>query len=186
MADLNDRRKALEDQFFQRENERLVDEMRKRDEKQSSKEALAEASGIQDDRVLDHLVSAGIRAETLAALALVPLVEVAWADGSMDRRERRAILSAAHDSGMKESGTAYRLLEGWLNDRPRPHLLETWKEYVGSLGEHMTADTRFALMDQILGRARTVAEAAGGFLGLGSRVSSEEQAVLDQLEQAFR
>jgi hypothetical protein len=33
-------------------------------------------------------------------------------------------------------------------------------------------------------RARKVAEAAGGFLGIGS-VSAEEKAVLNELEQAF-
>jgi hypothetical protein len=30
-----------------------------------------------------------------------------------------------------------------------------------------------------------VAEAAGGFMGLGNKVSSEEQAILDRLEAAF-
>ena len=151
------------------------------------------ASSLAVLRAVDaQLVELGVglfnagQATSAAALALVPLVEVAWADGNMDRRERRAVLSAASDAGLQESGTAYQLLEGWLGTRPRPTLLETWKEYVSGLVEEMTADTRFALMDQILGRARAVAEAAGGFLGMGSKVSTEEQAMLDQLEQAFR
>jgi hypothetical protein len=41
------------------------------------------------------------------------------------------------------------------------------------------------LKQDLLGRARGVAEAAGGFLGLGKRISSAEQAVLTELEQAF-
>jgi hypothetical protein len=42
-----------------------------------------------------------------------------------------------------------------------------------------------ALRDEILGRARTVAEAAGGFLGLGNKISSEEEVVLQQLAKPF-
>ncbi len=42
-----------------------------------------------------------------------------------------------------------------------------------------------ALRADLLGRARRVAEAAGGFLGLGRRVSAAEQAVLERLAAAF-
>jgi hypothetical protein len=36
-----------------------------------------------------------------------------------------------------------------------------------------------------MGRAASVAQSAGGILGLGSKVSAKEQAVLDELESAF-
>ena len=49
----------------------------------------------------------------------------------------------------------------------------------------MGADVKNALKRDLLGRARSVAEAAGGFLGFGSKVSQSEQAILDELEQAF-
>ena len=41
------------------------------------------------------------------------------------------------------------------------------------------------LKSDLLGRARTVAEAAGGILGLGSKVSKSEQAMLEELAHAF-
>ena len=44
---------------------------------------------------------------------------------------------------------------------------------------------RGALKEDLLGRARAVAEAAGGLLGFGNKVSKSEQAVLDDLEEAF-
>jgi hypothetical protein len=43
---------------------------------------------------------------------------------------------------------------------------------------------RDQLKSSSLGRARAVAEAAGGFLGLGS-ISAAEKKMLDQLERAF-
>jgi hypothetical protein len=42
-----------------------------------------------------------------------------------------------------------------------------------------------ALRDELLGRARQVAEATGGFLGLGNKISPEEQVVLDELAKVF-
>ena len=41
------------------------------------------------------------------------------------------------------------------------------------------------LHDEIIGGAKRVAEAAGGILGFGNRISREEQAVIDELERAF-
>ena len=40
------------------------------------------------------------------------------------------------------------------------------------------------LKENLVGRARTVAEAAGGFLGIGA-ISTEEESVLGELEGAF-
>jgi hypothetical protein len=36
-----------------------------------------------------------------------------------------------------------------------------------------------------MNRARAVAQASGGILGLGSKISSNEQRVLDAIEKAF-
>ena len=52
----------------------------------------------------------------------------------------------------------------------------------GSLGE---AERR-AVHSRMIELARGVAEAAGGFLGLGSKVSPAERAVLEELERALR
>jgi hypothetical protein len=65
-----------------------------------------------------------------------------------------------------------------------PHLLETWATYVRDLCAQMTPEARRTFREQLLGRTRAVAEAAGGFLGVG-RVSAKEQAVLAELERAF-
>src|SRR5713226_8693532 len=86
-----DRRKALEEAFFAKQNERVKQQLRAKQEGQARREALAAASGIRDEGVLDKLVSLGLGAETLAVLSLVPLVEVAWADGTIDAKERAAI-----------------------------------------------------------------------------------------------
>jgi hypothetical protein len=49
----------------------------------------------------------------------------------------------------------------------------------------LDAAHRAGLRDELLGRAKRVAESAGAFLGLGTAVSAAEAAVLRKLEAAF-
>lgn len=179
---LGDRGKALEDIFFAKESEKLREAMREKEEAKNRKEALSAASGISDDAVLEQLVALDIRSDTLAALSLVPLVEVAWADGTMDDSERSAILSAAADSGL--SAESASLLDGWLATQPSNQVLSAWKNYVSALTNTMDASARDSLKQELLSRARAVAESAGGFLGIG-KISREEEDKLEELERAF-
>lgn len=182
---LRGRRKALEESFFAKQNEKLRRDLREQQAAKARKEALAAASGISDDAVLEQLIALDIAADTVAALALVPLVEVAWADGSIDDKEQAAILTAAEQAGLEKGGASHQLLQSWLAARPDQEVRGAWKDYVNALCNTLSAEPKQALKEQVIGRARAVAEAAGGFLGLGSKISSKEKAVLDELEQAF-
>jgi hypothetical protein len=182
---LGDRKKALEENFFAKHNEELLQKLREKTAAQAKKETLSAASGITEDAVLEELISLNISSETLAALSLVPLVEVAWADGSIDMKERNAILRAAEASGLTKENLSYQLIEGWLRERPARKLISAWKAYVSALSKSLSSEAKITLKQDILGRARSVAEAAGGFLGLGNKISESEKAVLTDLEQAF-
>ena len=179
---LGDRGKALEELFFASENEKLRKTLQQKEDTKNNKEALSASSGITDDAVLEQLVALDIRSNTLAALSLVPLVEVAWADGTMDKNERDAILSAARESGISVESAA--LLDGWLVTRPGSDVLSAWKDYVSALISTLDATARDTLEQDLLTRARTVAESAGGFLGMGA-ISSEEEDKLAELARAF-
>lgn len=182
---LKRRERALEEEFFARQNRKLLEKMRTEQEAAEGRAALAQASGIRDEQVLDRLVQLGIRPETIAALSLVPLVAVAWADGQVAGREREAVLESARASGIQRDDMAYELLEGWLGSKPGKTLLTAWTDYIHALSVSLEGVGKAAIRDEVLGRARRVAEAAGGFLGLGKKVSAEEQAVLDELARAF-
>jgi len=182
---LADRRKALEDEFFRKENERLRDRLRARKEQDEAKAELRRVSGIEDDAILDRLAGLGIRADTLAAVSIVPLVEVAWADGRLEAREKEALLEAAKDVGIDPRHPAYELFANWLVHRPEPRMLDAWSAFVRGLGEALGEAERGELERRILGRARRVAEAAGGILGLGNKISPEEEKMLGVLAKAF-
>ena len=179
---LGDRGRALEELFFARESEKFHQARQEKDVAESRKAALSAASGINDDTVLDRLIALNITSDTLAALTLVPLVEVAWADGEMDEREGKAILSAAADSGLSAESAA--LLDTWLVIQPGSSILAAWKAYVSALTGNMDAVTRDNLKQELLCRARVVAESAGGILGIG-KISKEEENKLEELAEVF-
>lgn len=182
---LNDRRRAMEEAFFARESETLQRRLREMDETRRKKEALAAASGIANDAVLEKLAALDISSETLAALSLVPLVAVAWADGTIDDKERGAVFARAAEVGVAKGDISHELFERWLSERPPQVLVSTWKDYVGAFAETMSQGDRDAFRAGVLDHARSIAEAAGGFLGLGNKVSPPEQKVLDELAAAF-
>jgi uncharacterized tellurite resistance protein B-like protein len=182
---LKARGKTLEAAFFARENERLLEKMRKEAARVSRREALANASGITDPAVLDDLEELELSAETVAALTLVPLIRVAWADGKIQAREREAIVKVAEDKGITTGSAAHDLLERWLEKQPGTPALDAWRVYSLALLEAMHDEARQSLRQTMLGNARAVAEAARSLLGLGAKVSSAEAAVLEELERAL-
>lgn len=147
---------------------------------------LAEASGLTDIELVDRLVGLGIRASTLAALTLVPLIEVAWADDRMEAKERDAILAGAEATGLEKESPSYRLLEIWTLERPAPAVVTAWEEFVRQVQHDLEPGERQRFQDRLLAPAKAVAEAAGGFLGLTSKISAEERAVLERMERAVR
>ncbi len=163
-AFLGERRKSLEEAFFAKQQAELLQKLQQEQHAQTRREALRAASGIKDEAVLDQLADLDIQSETVAAVALVPLVAVAWADNSLDDKERSAILSGAQQSGLEAGHPSYQLLEGWLVDPPEPALVDTWKHYIGALLPTLSSASGQALKQDVLGRARAVAEASGGFL----------------------
>ena len=181
---LGDKVRTLEDEFFRKEDQRLTARLRELQDKAASREALGKVSGIKNEAILDKLLQLGIRAEVVAALALVPLVEVAWADGSIDDRERRQILERAEKSGLAPGSTDHALLQSWLERRPDAKLLSAWIHMVEGLCEHMTPEQVRALRADLIERARSIASASGGLLGVG-KVSAAEADMIQQLESAF-
>ncbi len=182
---LDDRRHALEDEFFHRQDQKKLETLRDNLAKLSSKQELAEASGMKDDAVLDRLLELGLSAQTLAALSLVPLIEVAWADDKVQSNERDAILQAAGGKKIEPGSPAHELLQTWLLVKPPASLFQAWTSYVATLRQELTAEQSKILRNQVVGFARMVAESAGGLLGFG-KVSDAEEQVLARVDAAFQ
>jgi hypothetical protein len=176
--------KTLEDAFFLKQDQVLMEQFHRMEAMKETKESLAKVSGITNPDVLQKLVALNIRPDLLASLALVPLVEVAWADGEIEEKEKAAILKADSQLFAADSPDM-AILKQWLQHKPEPQLLQAWKHYISGLCQQMTAPQKTLMKIEIIGHARMVALAAGGFLGLGNKISAAERDMLDQLEAAF-
>jgi hypothetical protein len=175
--------KALEDSFFAKENARLLEKLKKAEAEEAKRQAFRDAN-IKSEQLIDALVDLEITPGGIAALSIVPLIAVAWADGEIQKKEREAILRAAEDGGIAPGSANHELLENWLKTKPGPDLLATWKEYAHAIEERLDSVVGNELKERLMTRTTDIAKAAGGFLGLGS-ISKAEQAILDELAHAL-
>ena len=74
---MEERRSALEDEFFHKQDQAKLAAMKDKLSAQATKEELRKVSGMTDEDVLDKLVALGLSGKTVAALSLVPLITVA-------------------------------------------------------------------------------------------------------------
>ena len=181
---LHDRGKALEDRFFQQKDQQLLAKLNKEIEARESRAALKEVSGIEDESTLDALIEHDINANTFAAVSLIPLVTVAWADKTIKKAEKDALMQAAHESGISESSPCYMLLESWTYEKPEDDLFDIWKSYIAELKKHLDDQSLEKIKSTVCSRAKHIAASAGGFLGI-SAVSFAETAVIKECERAF-
>ncbi len=181
---LKDRRESLEEEFFHKLQSQQLDTLRGELERKQTREEMRAACGIADDVVLDKLIELGLSGIAMAAMSMVPLVWVAWADGAVQESERKAVLQAAHERGIEDGGPAHAVLGGWLKVRPRKELFDAWGAYTRALADTLVPAQRAQLRGQVVGLARQVAQSAGGFLGI-HKISHQEEAALAEIEAAF-
>ena len=178
------RAQALEDEFFRRVDQELIVKLQEQYQLERDEDALAIASGIVDRKLLDALLAAGITPKTLVAFALFPAVYVAWSDGHVELAEKKAILQAAHATGIAEGTPAHKLLECWIREKPSAELFKAWKDFIYAARPTLSVAGFRDLHHSAMKRADAIAEAAGGFLGVGS-ISAKERAALEELEAVF-
>jgi tellurite resistance protein len=183
--DFTNAARTLEEAFFAKENARLLQQMRERAKQQERRTTMREVVRVDDDALIDHLIALGLEPETVLALQLVPLAAIAWADGRIEPRERDAVLKAAAAKGLAPDSLAGQMLDRWLMHQPGAELVDAWKRQMRALWPSLSPKERDEIRASALERARSVAEATGGFLGLTSRISPEEKAVLDDLAQVL-
>jgi hypothetical protein len=176
--------KDLEETFFAKENERLLRELREKAKLDERRKALQAVVKVKDAAIIEHLLELGVGPESVLAVTLVPLAAVSWADGHMDDKERKAILQAASERGIQPGSANYTMLEVWLKEKPSQKLMDAWKKYARGIWEQLTEEERVLMRVSIVERAREIAEAAGGVLGVAS-ISPKEKALLEELERVL-
>ena len=143
---------------------------------------------MTDDELRDALARIGIREQDLRAVLLLPLVEIAWADGSVHQTERDVILKIARSYGLVASPGAEALAR-WLEAPPAEEVRALARKVVVALGSRFqgpTADLGAFLIDSVESHCEAVARAAGGLFGVAFTVGDDERAALREVRAALR
>lgn len=175
------RGKGLEEEYFHRKEKELLEKLRQRREAEAQMKELSEASGIPNEDILKTLQELGYTRDTVSLLHLVPLISVAWADNSVSGPERKMILEAARLHGAPQNSAVYEQLDDWLTNRPSDEFIDQTLRVIADLAGTDWPDEKKIDREKLLELSARVAAASGGILGLGSKISSEEQALLDRL-----
>ena len=179
---LEDREHALENEYFHRKDRELIERLREEGRKESERQDLEDRLGTHDTAFLKALQTAGFTPDNLALLHLVPLVEVAWAEGDVTRRERELILALAARRGVTTDRPAHAQLVGWLDDRPDDAFFETTYEAIRKMLALEDETSRHAAQLDLESWSTKIAEATGGILGM-IPISKDERECLRRIAE---
>jgi hypothetical protein len=176
-----ERGRSLEEEYFRRKDKELIEKMRKAAAAEETRVELGKRTGLADPELLAELETLGFTPETVILLPLVPIIQVAWAEGGVSDAERHLIVKLARARGISEGSAADAKLMEWLNRRPADRvfadaarLIRAMLDAPGHPGISVTAD-------DLVKQAESIASASGGMLGIIGRVSAEERQILTTL-----
>ena len=140
---------------------------------------------MTDDELIAELEALGIDGDSYRVIALLPLVQVAWADGEIQASERELILRVARGYGMLEgkSGVA---LESWLHHIPSPEHLNRGRRLLVALTlrhRGLGSDLGPETLTDIKALCVDVAKAAGGLFDTFFTVDDNERMALDEISR---
>lgn len=187
---LKDRERGAEADHFRREDARLLEKMRARAQVGEIAAALAAKLRIDDAELLRRVADLGLDRETGPAILLAPLVQVAWAGGSVTEAERTTVLELAASRGATPETAAYATVVGWLDRRPPDALFETAMAVMRVGFSVLPEPEHNERIKGLIAACRRVAEASGGglawLLGMGDVVDHDESKVLDEIATKLR
>ncbi|MCA9650383.1 MAG: TerB family tellurite resistance protein [Myxococcales bacterium] len=147
----------------------------------AEKQAIAESVKTDDLSLAERIKALGFSGDTARVFDLLPLIHVAWADGTIQKNERAAILGVLEHRGIPAGSEAFTMVESLLEERPSD-------EYMGqslAVLRELLAQGSIGRGAAIVELCQQVATSAGGFLGLGSKVSDEERQLIDRIANAL-
>jgi hypothetical protein len=143
--------------------------------------------GEETVKIDTWLAELKIPREAYRLVTLLPLVHVAWADGKVQREERKLILEIAAERGLLENG-GRETLEHWLSVPPDTAQVRTDLAMLnelarsrGDIADEFDADS----LHMLLAWCQDVADAAGGLLGLVPARRDAEHAALKSIATAL-
>ena len=185
-----DREKAMEANYFRQQDAKLIERLRAEAKLDDIAVALAEKLQVDHPELLARAKALGLTADTASAIFAAPLVQVAWAEGSVSKQEERMVLRLAADRGIEEGSPAGVQLREWLGARPSDDLFDTATEIIKAGFAVLPIKEREERIQRLVDACHKVAAASGAglisLIGLSDGVSRDEASMLDAINKKLR
>ena len=183
MDDPSGRNRTNEEVYFQKRDRELIEQMRQRAKAQQELRELGEKVGVTDPELSRELAEMGFTLDTVKLLPLIPVLEMAWAEGEVTAAERKMVVDVARGRGIEAGGTADLQLADWLDRRPEDSVFRRAGRLINALFE---SGGRFHITpDDIIKYCEAIADVSGGLFGI-RRVSSDERATLSRIASEIK
>lgn len=164
-----------EDKYVHDREQEKIDKIRR--ERQLKAIQAEETEGIAHilnttDEIAAEALALGFDKKTSRILHLVPLLQVAWADGDVDQDEKEAILSAARRNGVDDRSEAYDFLSLLMEKQPSDTFFSRVHAVIASLIESESLEKA-----DLFREMENVADASGGLFGFGKTSASEKKLI---------
>ena len=180
----DDVRKREED-YFRRKDRELLEKMRAAAAADQTRKDLGSATGIQDPALLEELETLGFTPETIGLLPLIPVLQVAWAEGGVSTAERTMIVNLARQRGVQPATAADARLTEWLDTRPSDETFGKASRLIGAMLDQPVAAGPQLSAEELIRYCEQIASASGGLFGIG-KVSAEERTALEQIARGLK
>ena len=179
------RKRKLEEEYFRKQDQELIEKMRRSAAAARERAELETKTGVHDPDLLRDLQELGFTADTVHLLPLVPLVQTAWAEGGVSGAERALIIDFARRRGIQEGSAADALLADWLAARPSTEVFRRADRLIGALLAAGSSAAGDLSADDLVKYCESIAAASGGIFGVG-RISADERAAITDIAAQLR
>ena len=179
---LAQRGRALEEEYFRKRDRELIDKMRQAAAAEEARGELGRKTGLDDPALLKELQDLGFTPETVVLLPVLPVLEMAWAEGEITPAERSLIVKFARSRGVDEHSAADGQMTEWMARRPDEVVFRGARRLIGAMLSSGSSPGGPLTIDELVAYCEEIAAASGGILGLriGS-ISMEEKALLSRI-----
>jgi DNA-binding phage protein len=179
---LAQRGRALEEEYFRKRDRELIDKMRQAAAAEQGRGELGRKTGLDDPALLKELQDLGFTPETVILLPVLPVLEMAWAEGEITPAERSLIVKFARSRGVDEHSAADGQMTEWMARRPDQAVFRGARRLIAAMLSSGSSPGGRLTIDDLVAYCEEIAAASGGLLGLriGS-ISVEEKALLSRI-----
>jgi hypothetical protein len=176
-----ERQRTFEEDYFRKKDRELIEKLRRAAEAEADRRAMGARTGLSDPALLAELQELGFTPETIVLLPIMPVLQMAWAEGGVTGAERTMIVTLARSRGVAVGSAADQQLGRWLTDRPSDDVFARATRLVRAMIGAEGPDASLAVTaDDLVKHCEQIASTSGGILGIG-RISAEERGLLASL-----